>query len=58
MNIDLSAEESDALRATLESALSDLRMEVADTEDQAFREALKAREKALRSVLDRLGRSM
>jgi hypothetical protein len=58
MNIELSSEESDALRAALESALSDLRMEVADTEDQTFREALKAREKALRSVLDRLGRSM
>ena len=58
MNIELSAEESDALRAALESALSDLRMEVADTEDQPFREALKARERALRSVLDRLGRSM
>ena len=58
MNIELSSEESDALRAALESALSDMRMEVADTEDQTFREALKAREKALRSVLDRLGRSM
>jgi len=58
MNIELSSEESEALREVLEGALSDLRMEVADTEDQTFREALKAREKALRSVLDRLGRSM
>jgi hypothetical protein len=56
MTIDLDAREADILREICESALSDLRMEVAGTEDQDFRESLKRREEFLGSLLERLGR--
>lgn len=56
MTIDLDAGEADMLREVCESALSELRMEVADTEDQDFRASLKRREQFLRSLLEKLGR--
>jgi len=58
MTIDLDAGEADILREVCESALSDLRMEVAGTEDQEFREGLKRRERFLDSLLERLGRAV
>ena len=57
MTIELGTAESDILREICESALSDLRMEVAGTEDQSYRDALKRKEQFLRSLLERLGRS-
>jgi hypothetical protein len=57
MTIDLDAREADMLREVCESALSDVRMEVAGTESQNFRESLKRREEFLGSLLDRLGRA-
>lgn len=56
MNLEISGAEAAILRETLASAVSDLRMEVVDTEEQGLREELKAREQALLAVLDRLGR--
>jgi len=56
MNVDVSEDEAAVLRETLQSALSDLRMEVADTEDQGLREELKTRERVLAALIERLGR--
>ena len=56
MTIDLSVGEADMLRETCESALSELRMEIAGTEDQPFREALKRREQFLNALLEKLSR--
>jgi hypothetical protein len=52
---DLSPEEAAALRAALDSYLSDLRMEIADTDRMEFREELKRQEAVLRRLLGRLG---
>jgi hypothetical protein len=57
MTIELGNAEAEILRDVCESALSDLRMEVAGTEDQSYREALKRKEQFLRSLLERLGRT-
>jgi len=52
--IDFSAEEATTLREILESYLGDLRMEVAGTDAMELREALKAREEVVKSVIQRL----
>ncbi len=52
--LELTPEESDLLRQALETYLSDLRMEIADTDQMEFREALKRQEVALRGVADRI----
>ncbi len=57
MTLELDAREADMLREMCEAALSDLRMEVAGTEDRGFRESLKGREQFLRALLERLGRA-
>ncbi len=54
IQIALSDEEAGALRSVLESYLSDLRMEIAGTEQMDFRESLKRQEVFLNSVLARL----
>lgn len=56
MQLELSEDEADSLREVLSSYLSDLRMEIADTDSLDFREGLKQREAFLRSVIGRLGR--
>ena len=56
MTIDLSVPEADMLRETCESVLSELRMEIAGTEDQPFRERLKGREQFLKALLEKLSR--
>jgi uncharacterized protein YlxP (DUF503 family) len=55
MRVDLSIEEKRILRSVLESTLSDLRMEIADTDSQDFREMLKKRKAVLQKVLESLG---
>ena len=50
----LTAEEAALLGETLTSYLSDLRMEIADTEAMDFREALKQREVFLKRFLQTL----
>ena len=54
MDLKLTVEEAAALAAVLRSYLSDLRMEVADTERKRLRDQLKERERVLVSVLARL----
>ena len=44
--------EAEVLRLVLESYLSDLRMEIADTDSMDFREKLKARKRVLRSIVN------
>jgi len=52
--IELDAGERDILAHVIENALSDLRMEIADTDSLDFRERLKARKRVLHKVLDAL----
>lgn len=54
MRIDLSDVEAATLRDALDSYLSDLRMEIADTDRMDFREGLKERRKILEGLLQRL----
>jgi hypothetical protein len=55
VRIELTSEQAEALRQVVESDISNLRMEIADTEDQAFREELKEREEFLKALLRQLG---
>jgi hypothetical protein len=50
----LNQEEVSALKDALTGYLSDLRMEIADTEQQEFRESLKREEVLLRKILGSL----
>ncbi len=53
-HIEVSPAEAATLREILESYLGDLRMEIAATDAQEFREALKRREEVVKAVLVRL----
>ena len=55
--IELDERETEILRKALEDYVSDLRMEIADTDSQPFRETLKESERILKGVLDRLGKA-
>jgi len=55
VEIQLSEAEARDLAAILESYLSDLRMEIADTDSHDFRETLKERKAFLEDLLERLG---
>jgi len=55
MQIDLTNEEAEMLNEILASYLSDLRMEIADTDSMDFREELKKREVLLKRLLNDLG---
>jgi hypothetical protein len=55
IRIQLTPSEAATLTLVLESYLSDLRMEIAGTEELGFREALKQRELVLKQLLERLG---
>jgi hypothetical protein len=52
--LELTAEDVEQLRFILDSDLSDLRMEIADTEQHDFRERLKRREDFIKALLARL----
>ncbi len=54
INLELTKEEKDILAMVLESYLSDLRMEIADTDSMNFRESLKKRKDVLKKVLETL----
>ncbi len=54
INLDLTKEENDILAMVLESYLSDLRMEIADTDSMDFRDSLKKRKDVLNKVLEAL----
>jgi hypothetical protein len=51
ISIDLSDKEAETLRQILEDDLSDLRMEIADTDSMAFRETLKDKKEVLQKVI-------
>ena len=51
VHIELDPTEAQVLRMVLESYLSDLRMEIANTDLMDFREKLKARKMVLRKVV-------
>ncbi|MDX1661266.1 MAG: hypothetical protein R3326_05700 [Gemmatimonadota bacterium] len=55
MHVDLTGEEREILRTVLESYLSDLRMEIANTDSKDFREMLKQRKQVVRKVLEAAG---
>ena len=52
--LELSAEEARELAGILEDYLSDLRMEIVDTDSQEFRDGLKKRKEFLTRVVDQL----
>lgn len=55
VQLTLTAEEAGTLRSVLQSYVSDLRMEIADTDSMDFRERLKAEETLLKRLLQQLG---
>jgi hypothetical protein len=55
-SLELSKEEKDTLVDVLEGYISDLRMEMADTDSSFFREELKAKKTILAGILDRLNK--
>ena len=52
----LTDQEAATLRRVLEQYVSDLRMEIADTDAMDFREQLKREEAFLKTVIEQLGR--
>jgi len=54
INIELSDADVQLLREVLESTVSDLSPEIADTDNPTFRRELTARREQLRSILQRL----
>jgi hypothetical protein len=54
VQIELTPAEAEILKTALESYLSDLRMEIADTDSLDFREGLKRRKATLRKIADGL----
>lgn len=54
MELMITAEEAEVLAAALRSYVSDLRMEVVDTDRKRMRDELKHRELVLRTIIDKL----
>lgn len=54
IQLDLSEEERQSLLELLEDVLSDLRMEIADTDSMDFREKLKRRKEVIAKVIGAL----
>ena len=54
IQLDLTKEEKDMLIGILEDDFSDLRMEIADTDNMDFREKLKNQKAVLQKVLETL----
>jgi hypothetical protein len=54
--IELTPPQPEMLREILTDYLSDLRMEIADTDSMDFREELKRRQEFLQELIERLGR--
>ena len=55
--LNLSSEQAEILAQVLEDYISDLRMEVANTDSQEFRDDLKKKEVFLKDLLGQLGRT-
>jgi hypothetical protein len=54
LQLDLTPDETRVLQQVLEDYLSDLRMEIVDTEDMNFREMLKHKKSVIAKVLEAL----
>lgn len=57
IRMELTEQEATILSQTLTSDVSDLRMEIAGTESQPYREQLKGKEVILKQLIQRLGES-
>jgi len=55
MNVNMSFEEAEVVREMLEQGYRELLLEIARAEHHDFKLALQAREKLLKSVLEKLG---
>ena len=55
VQIEITSEEAQMLLEILETYLSDLRMEIADTDQMDFREGLKKKEELLKRLIGLLG---
>lgn len=55
VHLELEPTDAEVLRLVLESYLSDLRMEIADTDSMEFREKLKTRKAVLRRIVEMIG---
>lgn len=53
-NLELTAEEALLLKEILQSDLGDLRMEIADTDLQSFRDKLSSNEELIKRIIERL----
>ncbi len=56
IRVDLTAEERDVLHNILSNYVSDLRMEIADTDRQDFRETIRKQKEILQKIIDALGK--
>ncbi|MGK0289077.1 MAG: acetolactate synthase small subunit [bacterium] len=54
IQIDLSTEETDVMKQVLEEYISDLRMEIADTDTSTFKRQLKKKKEVVLKILDLL----
>ncbi len=54
LQIELTDEEQHILKEILESDLSDLRMEIRETDDRTFKEMLKNKEQVMEKILEML----
>jgi hypothetical protein len=52
IQLNLSQEEASTLKDALTTYISELRMEIADTEQQEFRQSLKKEEEILKKILE------
>lgn len=55
-NLELTMDEALLLKEILQSHLGDLRMEIADTDLQSFREKLRKNEEVIKRIIERLGK--
>ena len=55
-NLELTTDEALLLKEILQSHLGDLRMEIADTDLQSFREKLRKNEEVIKRIIERLGK--
>jgi hypothetical protein len=55
VQLNLTEQQVASLKGALETFLSDLRMEIADTDSQPYRERLKQEEATLKHVVEQLG---
>jgi len=55
-NLELTTEEALLLKEILQSDLGDLRMEIADTDLQSFRDKLRSNEELIKRIIDRLAK--